>query len=83
MYPPPSFGAYTDLPDIVVLVENALSRDDATKGAAIDLLARNGTVVLMGTVADESIRAAAERVARSVPGVGDVSNQLRVEPSHA
>lgn len=81
MLPPSPSTAYTESPDLVVLVENALERNAETKGAALDILARGGTVVLIGTVANESVKATAENVARSVSGVMDVNNLIQVQAS--
>jgi osmotically-inducible protein OsmY len=81
MYPPSFSTAFTDSQDLVLLVERALEKSEETKGAALDILARGGSIVLMGHVAEESVKAAAERVARSVPGVIDVENQIQAENS--
>ena len=40
-----------------------------------------GEVALRGSVEDDAMRAAAEELARNVPGVGSVVNHLRVEHS--
>lgn len=75
-------------------VENALTADTAvaarvtarladdrrTALAAIDVSAIAGEVTLMGAVPSQAIKQAAEEIARSVPGVALVVNELRVEP---
>jgi osmotically-inducible protein OsmY len=77
---PPSFPTgFTESPDLVLLVERALEKDEETKGAALDILARGGTIVLMGRVGAGSVKAAAERVTRSVPGVTQVDNRIQAE----
>lgn len=81
MYPPASFEAYSESPDLVVLVEKALDKDPQTRGAKLDILARGGIIVLMGSVADKSTKEAAERATRAVPGVGEVNNLIRVKNS--
>jgi osmotically-inducible protein OsmY len=78
---PPSFPlGSAESPDLVLFVERALEKDEETRGAALDILARGGMILLFGNVGTESIKAAVERVARSVPGVTEVDNQLQVEP---
>lgn len=79
MYPPASSGTYAESPDLVVLVERALDKDPQTNGAKLDILARGGTIVLMGRVANAAIKEEAERVASVLPGVSDVKNLIEVE----
>ncbi len=45
---------------------------------AIDVVVDQRTVSLLGSVCDEASKRVAETLARSVAGVADVSNQLRV-----
>lgn len=63
----------------MLFVERALETDVETRGTALDILSRGGLIMLFGHVGAESTKAAAERVARSVPGVTEVDNQLQVE----
>jgi osmotically-inducible protein OsmY len=51
-----------------------------TDALGISIEARDGTVVLSGTVRSASEREAAERAARSAPGVNRVDDRLRVAP---
>lgn len=53
-------------------------RDNFVNPAAIKAECAGGTVTLSGTVASRAERALAERIARSVPGVRAVNNQLAV-----
>ena len=77
VYPPSFPTGFTESPDLVLLVEAALQQDATTKEAALDIIARGGTIVLMGRVDTEEVKAAAERQARSVPGVTEVDNQIQ------
>ncbi|HZS07945.1 MAG TPA: BON domain-containing protein [Blastocatellia bacterium] len=51
-------------------------RDNFKDVGAVKVTARDGTVTLSGTVASRAERALAERIARGVNGVHDVSNML-------
>ncbi|HKQ74342.1 MAG TPA: BON domain-containing protein [Blastocatellia bacterium] len=55
-----------------------IERDNFINVGAIKAESRNGDVTLSGTVSSRAERALAERVARSVNGVGSVSNRLAV-----
>jgi osmotically-inducible protein OsmY len=79
VFPPLFPTGFSESPDLVLLVERALEKNDETRGAALDILARGGTIVLLGYVGAESTKAAIERVTRSVPGVTGVNNQIQVE----
>jgi osmotically-inducible protein OsmY len=78
VFPPSSPTGFTESPDLVLLVERALEKDERTRGTALDILARGGTVVLMGCVSADSVKDAAERLTRSVPGVTDVDNRIQI-----
>ncbi len=69
-----------DTPDIQVRrqVEEALEADKRTRGAVIEVSCLAGRVSLAGTVAKAAMKMAAEEVARAVPGVAVVINELRV-----
>ncbi len=60
-------------------VRSRLSAEALLRSAPIAVSAYSGTVTLRGTVATETLRAAAERSARSVAGVVAVNNQLKVK----
>jgi hyperosmotically inducible protein len=58
-------------------VKARLGRDQRLKGAGIDVRADGGVVTLSGEVPDVRTSARASEVARSVPGVKAVKNELR------
>jgi hyperosmotically inducible periplasmic protein len=66
--------------DITLLtkVKTALTRDDQTKARQINVEVNEGNVQLLGTVDTAEQKAAAERIAKSVDGVRNVSNNLSV-----
>jgi osmotically-inducible protein OsmY len=58
---------------------HALHEDPRTKGANIDVAASmQGIVTLTGKVKSESVRAAAEEIARSQEGVISVVDEIKV-----
>lgn len=59
-------------------VRAALRADESTASVDVTVASAAGHVVLRGIVLDAAEQPAAERVARSVPGVTGVANQLRV-----
>jgi cytidylate kinase len=59
-------------------VRAALNGDAATNAVDIQIESQNGEATLSGIVADDAEKTAAEQVARRVPGVAAVHNQLRV-----
>lgn len=61
-----------------VAVEEALRRSALLAGRPVWAEIRNGAAVLCGSVAFRVEREEAERLARSVPGVGAVRNEIRV-----
>ena len=77
VYPPSFPTGFTESPDLVLLVESALQKDATTKLASLDIVARGGTIVLMGRVDTEAVKSKAEQLARSVPGVTEVDNQIQ------
>jgi osmotically-inducible protein OsmY len=79
MYPLEFSTGFPESPDLVLLIEQALEKCEETRGAAVDILARGGTIVLMGHVSTESVKVAAERVTRAVIGVAEVENYLEIE----
>jgi osmotically-inducible protein OsmY len=66
--------------DLQARIEAALRQAAETDALGISIEARDGTVVLSGTVRSASEREAAERAARSAPGVNRVDDRLRVAP---
>lgn len=59
-------------------VRARIGADADLRGAPISVSAAGSTVTLRGTVATAAQRAEAERMARTVAGVGAVNNQLKV-----
>lgn len=56
-------------------VKAALEKDAKTRGTGIEVEAKGGVVHLKGHVAGD-VKAEAEKVAKGVPGVGKVANEL-------
>ena len=59
-------------------VQSGLSSDAQMKGAAIDVTAKNGVVLLQGTVSSNAAKQRALTVARGTDGVTQVVDRLRV-----
>jgi osmotically-inducible protein OsmY len=59
-------------------VESALLQDDLTQDYGIEVLDSNGVITLRGMVPNRKVREQAEAVARGVPGVSTVINELDV-----
>ena len=59
-------------------VESALLQDRLTQDFGIEVLDSNGVITLRGMVPNRKIREQAEAVAREVPGVTNVINELDV-----
>ncbi len=65
---------------VVARVVSRLANDPRTALATIDVTATGGEVTLAGVVNHPRVKDAAEEIARSVPGVRLVINELRVDP---
>ena len=65
--------------EIMVAVEHQLEADERTKDSNIEVSSMAGEVTLSGMVGSEAAKMAAEQMARSVPGVMLVVNELVVE----
>lgn len=65
---------------VVARVIARLAHDPRTALATIDVTSIGGEVTLSGVVDQPRVKDAAEEIARSVPGVRLVINELRVEP---
>ena len=59
-------------------VRRRLANDVEVKGAAIEVVVKNGAVTLQGRVNNEKARQKAERVTKGVKGVTSVANQLKL-----
>jgi len=69
--------------DVKASIERALTRRAEIDARRITVQAREGTVVLTGTVHSLFERAEAERAAWAAPGVTSVDDRLVVEPSQS
>jgi hyperosmotically inducible protein len=67
--------------DLKDSVQRQIKQDARLKGADIDVRVDKGVVTLMGDVKDVGARARASEVARAVPGVRSVKNELREKSS--
>jgi len=59
-------------------VQQALLESEALSQVAIRAEVQDGRIVLHGTVPDERLRTGAEQIAKSVPGVRALDNQIEV-----
>lgn len=73
-----STGQVVDDTTIGTKVKAKLFDEDSLSGFAIDVQVFEGTVTLTGAVDSTDDKAQAERVTRSVRGVTDVNNLLKV-----
>src|SRR5690348_16720713 len=71
-------GEHIDDGVLTARVKTALIGDDRTKARQIDVETFKGVVQLNGFVDSAAAKTAATSVARSVPGVGSVKNNLQV-----
>jgi hyperosmotically inducible protein len=63
--------------DLKSAVQSRIKQDARLKGSDIDVRVDAGVVTLTGDVGDVGVRARASEVARSVPGVRSVKNELQ------
>lgn len=63
--------------DLTKTVKSRLSKDTRLKGSSVDVRADKGVVTLTGEVKDLGASARASEVARGVPGVRSVKNELK------
>lgn len=73
-----STGEYVDDTTITTKVKTALLQDHQVSGTAINVETFKGTVQLSGFAANDTERARAAEVARAVPGVKSVRNDIRL-----
>jgi osmotically-inducible protein OsmY len=64
---------------ITAEVKTLLARDDQLSALKIDVDTNAGRVMLQGTAPSEGARARATELSRSVDGVSDVDNRLRLQ----
>ncbi|MBZ9611383.1 division/outer membrane stress-associated lipid-binding lipoprotein [Rheinheimera maricola] len=74
-----TLGAQIDDKNVVLKAVRALSDDAATaEGSNINVTSYNGVLLLTGQTASEAIRQRAEELTRSIDGVRNVQNQIRL-----
>jgi len=73
-------GAYIDDATVTTRVKARFAEDTAVSAAAISVETLNGTVQLAGFAKSSDERSTAERLARDVPGVKSVRNDIVVRP---
>lgn len=73
-------SASTQMSDssITTSIKSKLIASSAVKGRDVDVNTEEGVVYLMGRVGSSAERAEAERIARTVEGVREVKNDLKV-----
>ncbi len=71
-------GSLTKSMQLETAVENALQTDPGATQSPITVAVQGSTVTLTGRVDTEQAKEAAEKIAYSVPGVLDVTNELVV-----
>lgn len=76
--PQPQVGSGGNDLFLFTQVRGSINSDGALKDSGIVVDVKDGNVVLTGSVADESQRGKAEKIAKSVGGVKSVRNNLRV-----
>ena len=72
-------GVALDDATITAKVKTALIAEPGLKGLAIDVDTTGNVVTLTGAVATEAAKQEAERLARGIEGVKDVTNNLDVK----
>jgi hyperosmotically inducible protein len=72
-------GEYVDDAMITAKVKALLLKDEGVKGLEVNVETHKGTVQLSGWVNTPAQMAQAEKIARSVEGVKEVSNDLQIK----
>jgi hypothetical protein len=73
---PDTGSALTGDDAIMNQINQALRSNATTARSPIDVAAQGATVTLSGTVGSQDVKRVAEQLARGVPGVVDVTNEL-------
>ncbi len=73
---PDAGSALTGDDAIMNQINQALRSNATTARSPIDVAAQGATVTLSGTVGSQDVKRTAEQLARGVPGVVDVTNEL-------
>ena len=66
--------------DVETAVTSKLLDDKELMSYPVDVKSKGWTVTLRGTLPNEELKARAEKLARTVPGVRDVKNNIIVQP---
>src|SRR5579872_3943009 len=59
-------------------IRQKLAADPVVKGGAIEVIVKDGAVVLKGTVEEDKQKNKAEKIAKKVSGVKSVANELKI-----
>ena len=73
-----STGAYIDDAAITTRVKSALAADEVAKATQVSVETHNGVVQLSGFAESRRVADRAAEVARNVPGVKSVKNDIRL-----
>jgi osmotically-inducible protein OsmY len=73
-------GGYVDDTTITTRVKSRFVENRAVDAASIKVETLNGTVLLSGFARNGNERSSAEEIARNVPGVRTVRNEISVRP---
>ena len=73
-------GGYVDDATITTRVKSRFVENRAVDAASIKVETLNGTVLLSGFAKNGNERSSAEEIARNVPGVRTVRNEISVRP---
>jgi BON domain len=78
-----SIGCTTRRSDeqIISEIETEIAADPQTKGSRVTVEAKNGRVTLEGTVPTSAARNRVEEIAREEPGVSNLDDETKVDPS--
>jgi osmotically-inducible protein OsmY len=63
---------------LVDTIRQKLAADPIVKGGAIEVIAKDGTITLRGTVEEDKQKSKAEKIAKKVSGVKGVVNEIKL-----
>ncbi|MGA2715148.1 MAG: BON domain-containing protein [Bryobacteraceae bacterium] len=63
---------------LVDTIRQKLAADPVVKGGAIEVIAKDGTITLRGTVEEDKQKNKAEKIAKKVSGVKGVVNEIKL-----
>lgn len=79
-----TLGAQIDDKNVVLKAQRALADDAVTAaGSNINITSYNGILLLTGQAPNESVRQRAEQLVKTLDGVRDVHNQIRISNNTA